>query len=231
VGFTGRAGSVLSFTVDGYYIHIKDRIVLTGTFADDDDQIGTILQGLNVGQAQFFANAVSTDTWGLDAVLANTLGVGTGRLTTTLAANLNRLLVVGNAKTTPQLAGKEETFFGVREQAFVKASAPPYKVNLTFDYNVGRFGALVRLVQFGNVLLYDYNGDPNRYRDRLTTDLALSYSLTNQLRLSLGASNLFDVYPSFFNPQATENGGAWDAVQMGSNGRFYFAKLQLRVSK
>ncbi|WP_046242575.1 TonB-dependent receptor [Hymenobacter terrenus] len=231
VGFTGRAGSVLSFTVDGYYIHIKDRIVLTGTFADDDDQIGSILTGLNVGQAQFFANAVSTDTWGLDAVLANTTGVGTGRLTTTLAANLNRLLVVGAAKTTPLLAGKEETFFGERERAFVKASAPPYKVNLTFDYNVGRFGALVRFVQFGRVLLYDYNGDPNRYRARLTTDLALSYSLTNQLRLSAGASNLFDVYPSFFNPLATENGGAWDAVQMGSNGRFYFAKLQFRIGK
>ncbi len=231
VGFTGRAGSVLSFTVDGYYIHIKDRIVLTGTFADDDPEIGSILQGLNVGQAQFFANAVSTDTWGLDVVLANTIGVGAGRLSTTLAGNLNRLLVVGNAKTTPLLAGKEETFFGVREQAFVKASAPPYKVNLTFDYNLGRFGALVRLVQFGHVLLYDYNGDPNKYRDRLTTDVALSYSLTNQLRLSVGASNIFNVYPNFFNPQATENGGAWDAVQMGSNGRFYFAKLQFRVSK
>ncbi|GAB3864063.1 TonB-dependent receptor [Hymenobacter segetis] len=231
VGFTGRAGSVLSFTVDGYYIHIKDRIVLTGTFADDDPEIGTILQGLNVGQAQFFANAVSTDTWGLDAVLANTLGVGAGRLTTTLAANLNRLLIVGKAKTTPLLTGKEEIFFGERERAFVKASAPPYKVNLTFDYSLGRFGALVRLVQFGHVLLYDYNGDPNKYRDRLTTDVALSYALTNQLRLSVGSSNIFNVYPSFFNPQATENGGAWDAVQMGSNGRFYFAKLQFRVSK
>ena len=231
VGFTGRAGSVLSFTVDGYYIHIKDRIVLTGTFADDDDKIGSILQGLNVGQAQFFANAVSTNTWGLDAVLANTLGVGAGRLTTTLAANLNRLLIVGNAKTTPLLQGKEEIFFGVREQAFVKASAPPYKVNLTFDYSLGRFGALVRLVQFGHVLLYDYNGDRNPYRDRLTTDVALSYALTNQLRLSVGSSNVFNVYPNFFNPQATENGGAWDAVQMGSNGRFYFAKLQFRVSK
>jgi iron complex outermembrane receptor protein len=231
VGFTGRAGSVLSFTVDGYYIHIKDRIVLTGTFADDDPQIGSILQGLNVGQAQFFANAVSTDTWGLDVVLANTIGVGAGRLTTTLAANANRLLIVGQAKTTPLLAGKEETFFGQREQAFVKASAPPYKINLTFDYNVGRFGALVRLVQFGHVLLYDYNGDPNPYRDRLTTDVALSYALTNQLRLSVGSSNLFNVYPNFFNPQATENGGAWDAVQMGSNGRFLFAKLQFRVSK
>jgi iron complex outermembrane receptor protein len=231
VGFTGRAGSVLSFTVDGYYIHIKDRIVLTGTFADNDPQIGSILQSLNVGQAQFFANAVSTDTWGLDVVLANTIGVGAGRLTTTLAANANRLLIVGQAKTTPLLAGKEETFFGQREQAFVKASAPPYKINLTFDYNLGRFGALVRLVQFGHVLLYDYNGAPNPYRDHLTTDVALSYALTNQLRLSVGSSNLFNVYPTFFNPQATENGGAWDAVQMGSNGRFLFAKLQFRVSK
>jgi iron complex outermembrane receptor protein len=231
VGLTGRAGALLSFTVDGYYIHIKDRIVLTGTFDQDDDQIGGTLAQLGVGQAQFFANAVSTDTWGLDVVLANTVTVGPGRLTTTLAGNLNRLLIVGEAKTTPRLTGKEEIFFGVREQAFVKASAPPYKINLTFDYSVGRFGALVRLVQFGHVLLYDYNGDPNKYRDRLTTDVALSYALTNQLRLSVGSSNLFNVYPSFFNPQATENGGAWDAVQMGSNGRFLFAKLQFRLSK
>jgi outer membrane receptor protein involved in Fe transport len=74
----------------------------------------------------------------------------------------------------------------------------------------------------------DYKGDNNRYHPRLTTDLALSYALTHQLRLSLGSSNLFNQYPNFFNPQATETGGAWDPVQMGSNGRFLFAKLQAR---
>ncbi len=227
LGFTGRAGSILSFTVDGYYIHIKDRIVLTGTFGSDDDVIGPTLTALNVGQAQFFANAASTTTWGLDAVVANTIGVGNGRLTTTLAGNLNRLLVT-SVQTTPLLTGKQDIFFGPREQAFVKASAPPFKINLTFDYNVGRFGALVRFVQFGDVTLYDYNNDINHYGQRLTTDVALSYALTNQLRLSLGSSNVFNVYPSFFNPQATETGGAWDPVQMGSNGRFYFAKLQAR---
>ena len=231
LGITGRAGSLLSFTVDGYYIQVKDRIVLTGTFADDDDKIGPVLKSLKVGQAQFFANAVSTDTWGLDAVLSNSTSVGAGRFTTTLAANLNRLLIVGEAQTTERLKGKEETYFGVRERAFVKASAPPFKVNLTFDYSLGRFGALVRFVQFGHVLLYDYNNERTAYRDRLTTDVALSYALTNQLRLSVGASNLFNEYPSLFNPQVTENGGAWDAVQMGSNGRFVFAKLQFRVSK
>ncbi len=227
VGFTGRAGSLLTFTVDGYYIHIQDRIVLTGTFDQTDSAIGSTLAGLGVGQAQFFANAASTTTWGLDAVVANTLGVGSGRLTTTLAGNLNRLLVT-SVQTTPLLAGKEETFFGEREQAFVKASAPPFKINLTFDYSLGRFGALVRFVQFGGVKLIDYNGDPENYGQRLTTDVALSYALTNQLRLSLGSSNLFNVYPSFFNPQATETGGAWDPVQMGSNGRFLFAKLQAK---
>ncbi|HEX8426322.1 TonB-dependent receptor [Hymenobacter sp.] len=230
LGFTGRAGSVLSFTVDGYYIQVKDRIVLTGTFAAKDDTLvlQPILVPLGVGEAQFFANAITTDTWGLDAVLANTVSLGAGRLATTLAANLNRLVVVGAAKTTPLLAGKEDTFFGIRERAFVKASAPPYKVNLTFDYSLGRFGALLRFVQFGPVQLYDYDENLNAYYARLTTDLALSYALTNQLRLSVGSSNLFDVYPKFFNPQLTETGGAWDPVQMGSNGRFYFAKLQAR---
>jgi iron complex outermembrane receptor protein len=227
VGFTGRAGSILSFTVDGYYIHIKDRIVLTGTFDQGDNVIGGTLASLGVGQAQFFANAASTTTWGLDAVVANTIGVGNGRLTTTLAANLNRLLVT-SVQTTPRLAGKEEIFFGPREQAFVKASAPPFKINLTFDYNVGRFGALVRFVQFGGVKLIDYDGNAENYGQRLTTDVALSYALTNQLRLSLGSSNLFNVYPSFFNPLVTETGGAWDPVQMGSNGRFLFAKLQVK---
>jgi iron complex outermembrane receptor protein len=227
VGFTGRAGSILSFTVDGYYIHIKDRIVLTGTFDQSDNVIGSTLANLGVGQAQFFANAASTTTWGLDAVVANTIGVGNGRLTTTLAANLNRLLVT-SVQATPRLAGKEDIFFGPREQAFVKASAPPFKINLTFDYNVGRFGALVRFVQFGGVKLIDYDGNPENYGQRLTTDVALSYALTNQLRLSLGSSNLFNVYPSFFNPLVTETGGAWDPVQMGSNGRMLFAKLQVK---
>ncbi|TPG66663.1 TonB-dependent receptor [Hymenobacter nivis] len=227
VGFTGRAGSVLTFTVDGYYIHIQDRIVLTGTFGSDDNIIGPTLTALSVGQAQFFANAASTSTFGLDAVVANTLGVGAGRLTTTLAANFNRLNVT-RVQTTPLLAGKEDVFFGPREQAFVKASAPPFKINLTFDYSLGRFGALVRFVEFGGVSLIDYNGDLNRYDPRLTTDVALSYALTNQLRLSVGSSNLFNKYPNFFNPQATETGGAWDPVQMGSNGRFLFAKLQAR---
>jgi iron complex outermembrane receptor protein len=227
IGLTSRIGPSLSLTLDGYYIKIDDRVVLTSQFSADDPVIGADLQALNVGQAQFFANAASTKSLGLDVVLSHTLGLNTGRLNSTLAANFNRLRI-DRVQTSGRLAGREDDFFGPREQAFVKASAPPSKINLTFDYQMGRFGTLLRFVRFAEVKLIDYDGVEQVYDSRTTTDLSLSYALTSHLQLSVGSSNLFNKYPSFFNPQVTETGGAWDPVQMGSNGRFYFAKLQAR---
>ncbi|WP_375434126.1 TonB-dependent receptor domain-containing protein [uncultured Hymenobacter sp.] len=227
IGLTSRLGSSLSLTLDGYYIKIDDRVVLTSQFSADDPVIGADLQALNVGQAQFFANAASTNSLGLDAVLSHTLALSSGRLNSTLAANFNRLRI-DRVQTSGRLTGREDEFFGPREQAFVKASAPPSKINLTFDYQMGRFGALLRFVRFAEVTLIDYDGEEQVYTPRTTTDLSLSYALTDHLQFSVGSSNLFNQYPTFFNPQVTETGGAWDPVQMGSNGRFYFAKLQAR---
>ncbi|TGE06584.1 TonB-dependent receptor [Hymenobacter fodinae] len=227
VGLTSRIGSSLSLTLDGYYIKVKDRVVLTSQFSADDPVIGADLQALNVDQAQFFANAADTRSLGLDVVLNHTLPLGTGRLNSTLAANFNKLRI-DRVQTSGRLTGREEEFFGAREQAFVKASAPPSKINLTFDYQLGRFGALVRFVRFDKITLIDWNGDPMKYDSRITTDLTLNYALTNHLQLIVGSANVFNRYPTLFNPQLTETGGAWDPVQMGSNGRFYFAKLQAR---
>jgi iron complex outermembrane recepter protein len=227
VGFTSRIGGGLSLTVDGYFIKVKDRVVLTSAFADDDPVIGPDLQALNVGQAQFFANAVSTTTKGLDVVLTHVAQLGDGRLTTSVAANFNDMQI-DRVATSGKLAGREEEVFGKREQGFVKASAPRNKVNLTLDYRIGRWSALVRFVRFSDITLIDWDGNPMLFKSRTTTDIAASYALTNHLQLSLGSSNLFAVYPTRFSPVLTETGGAWDPVQMGSNGRFLFAKLQAR---
>jgi len=61
LGFTSTFGE-LTATVDGYYIKVKDRIVLTGIF--DAPQIP------NVAAAQFFANGADTETVGLDIVIS-----------------------------------------------------------------------------------------------------------------------------------------------------------------
>jgi iron complex outermembrane receptor protein len=49
-----------SATVDGYYVNIQDRIVLTGNFDNSDPIIGPTLDELGVTAAQFFTNAVNT---------------------------------------------------------------------------------------------------------------------------------------------------------------------------
>jgi iron complex outermembrane receptor protein len=236
LGFTARPLPSLSLTVDGYWVDIQDRIVLTAAFSDEDEDIGDILKELNVGNAQFFTNALDTRTRGVDVILTHTANLGASQLTTSLAGNFNNM-ELGEVKTTPQLAGKKDIYFDEREKGFLLASAPQSKLNLTFDYKRNRFGANLRFVRFSRMDLINwhyYDEDPtapvytDRYSPKMTTDLALSYDFTQKIALTLGASNLFDVYPDRFDPNYTESGGMWDPVQMGFGGRFYFARLRFR---
>lgn len=237
LGMTGRVGNTFTLTVDGYFIKVRNRVVLTGAFTADDPDIGADLTALNVGQAQFFTNAISTSTRGLDIVLAHTAQLGSSRLNTTLAANVNQL-TINEVKTNDRLKGKEDTYFDERERHFVQASAPPSKINLTFDYSISRWNILLRFVRFDRVTLANFGVYDSElvkagkaydvYDPRVTTDLTLGYKLTKGVGLNVGASNLFNVYPTKHDPQLTETGGAWDPLQMGSNGAFWFAKLNLK---
>ncbi|WP_266366837.1 TonB-dependent receptor [Tellurirhabdus rosea] len=230
LGFTSQLGSGFSLTVDGYYVDIQDRVVLTGQFTDEDDVIGADLQRLGVQKAQFFTNAISTETLGLDVILAHSAAVGAGRLSTTLAANFNRL-TIGDITTTDKLRGKEDTYFDLREQYFVRASAPPSKINLTLDYGIGKWNFVARAVRFGEIKLANWDYDEaalDVYSPKVTTDLTVAYRPTRNLGISVGGSNIFNVYPDMSSPILTESGGAWDPVQMGSNGAFWFVKANIR---
>ncbi|MFQ5602122.1 MAG: TonB-dependent receptor domain-containing protein [bacterium] len=223
VGFTASFGSFTA-TVDGYIVDIKDRIVLTGAFEDTDPDIGAELQVLNVGAAQFFTNAIDTQTKGLDVVLSwSTLLGNNSRIRATFAGNFNDM-ELGDITTSPKLKGKEDIYFGSREQKFLLASAPDNKINLTIDYKINRFSANLRFVRFGEVVLEDWLGTNDVYKSKAVTDLTVGYDLSNNLSLHLGAANLFNVYPSQQDTE-TETGGVWDAVQMGFSGTFYFTRL------
>ena len=52
----------LDVTVDAYQIGIRDRIVLTGGFTQDDPDIGQILIDQQLVEARFFTNAIDTTT-------------------------------------------------------------------------------------------------------------------------------------------------------------------------
>lgn len=222
-----------SLTVDAYSINIVDRIVLTGAFYDDDPTIGADLQALNVGAAQFFTNAVNTTTHGVDIVLGHTpLLTEKSALRLTVAANFNNMKI-DDVHTNDKLAGKEQTYFGLREQYFLLASAPKSKMTFNAEYTAGKLVLDARLNVFGKVELINWNdngdsipdvGEVDVYNSKMTVDLSLGYNFNN-MRITVGAMNVMNAYPDPHDPGLTETGGRWDAVQMGFAGAYYYTKV------
>lgn len=228
IGLTMNPAPGLSLTIDGYYVKVKDRVVLTGQFSDEDEDIGELLKDLRVGQAQFFTNALSyTTTQGIDLIIAHSTSLGIGRLSTTLAANFNDM-DLGPVNTVPRLRGKEDTYFDERERRFVLASAPPSKINLTFDYGVDKFSLMLRFIRFGEVKLANWDYELDIYKAKVQTDLTANYKFSKNISLSIGGSNILNVYPDKSLPSLTESGGGWDPVQIGTNGAFFFTRLGFR---
>lgn len=214
LGFTSNFGDFTA-TVDGYFIKVKDRIVLTGYF--DASQLNN-----GVSAAQFFTNGVDTRTAGLDLVFAWKKTFGDSRLGATLVGNINDMKI-DNVKNGSL---DEGTFFGKREKAFLLASAPKSKFGLNLNYSKNKFDAGLAFTHFSKVVLVDYADEDDVYNAKTVTDLTLGYKLSKQLKLSIGSNNLFNIYPDKQDEQGnTEAGGYWDSVQMGFSGAYYYARL------
>tara|TARA_R110000868_G_scaffold149555_1_gene372033 strand:+ start:36 stop:1997 length:1962 start_codon:yes stop_codon:yes gene_type:complete len=228
LGFTSKFGDFTA-TIDGYYIKVKDRIVLTGNF--DAPQIN------NVEAAQFFANGADTKTTGLDIILAYKTNLGSdSSFEATFLGNFNDMKIdkVKNGSLD------EQTFFGERDKAFLLASAPKSKTSLNLVYSKNWFDVALTFMHFSKIDLLDFQmfEDPagfggfaqqiaaatDRYGAKTVTDLNLGFKLSENLKLNVGSNNLFNIYPDQ-QDDWTEAGGYWDSVQMGFGGAYYYAKL------
>jgi iron complex outermembrane receptor protein len=217
----------LTATVDAYRVDVDDRIVLTGAFEDTDPAIGEQLRALDVAAAQFFTNAIDTRTLGVDVVLGYRHWLGDHALAWSLVGNFNDM-ELGAINTAPALRGKEDTYFGAREQAFLQASAPPVKLGLGLEHGFGRLQASARVVHYGRVTLRDFIDEYDVYHSKRTLDLAATWRASERVQVTLGGANILNAYPTQQDTE-TETGGVWDAVQMGFSGAFYFAKLSARL--
>ena len=230
-GFTFNTAKFTA-TIDGYYIKVKDRIVLTGNFSRDDLPEDVQLKYPFIDQAQFFSNAIDTRTKGVDIILSYTDDLGPGKLTATLAGNYNDMEIT-KVNVPEKLKGKEDIFLSAREKAFILASAPKTKVNLNLNYKINKFNANVQLVRFDKVKLIGYGGadDYQLYGAKVTTDISFGYEFSKNLNLTIGSKNLFNRYPTLQTAAVdgnTESGGIFDPVQMGFAGRQAFARLNFK---
>lgn len=221
LGYTYKKGK-LTTTVDGYFVNVQDRIVLTGHF----DGSGL---GMNVSNVQFFANAISTRTIGLDMVMSYDKSFGNSTISTSLIGNLNKMFIGEvNGNEILNTESDKETLFGRREKYFLLASAPQSKFGLNLNYNYNKkFNTNLRFTRFGAVELIDWLDTVDHYDAKIVTDLSFGYQFTSKIGLTVGANNLLNIYPDIQDTE-TETGGNFDSVQMGFNGTFGFARLTFK---
>jgi iron complex outermembrane recepter protein len=233
VGVTFTPVKDTAVTLDFYRINIDDRIVLSGRFdADNYPALGTILQSLGVGQAQFFVNSVNTKTQGVDLTATNKATLGSGKLTTTLAVNYSKTEVTG-VKAPPALRGFEDVLLSERERLFIEQGGPRSKATLGFEYTQGPVTADLKVIHFGAQTLGTFSGTaagvPNaRYEAKTSADLAFTWAFNKDTKLTIGGNNIFNVKPTKQDPNETDNGFIYDSVQFGLNGASYFARLWKR---
>lgn len=229
-GFTFNTGKFTA-TIDGYYISVKNRIVLTGNFSRDELPLSVQADYPYIDQAQFFANAIDTQTKGIDVILSYNETLGSGKLTATLAGNYNNMEIT-KVNTSKQLAGKEDIYLSQRERGFILASAPKTKINLNLNYKISKFNVNLQLVRFDKATLIGYDDAEQIYNPKVTTDISFGYEFSKNLNLTLGSKNVFNRYPTLQTKQVTtgntESGGIFDPVQMGFAGRQVFARLNFK---
>jgi iron complex outermembrane receptor protein len=238
-GVTGQVPSAnLTFTLDGFIVDIKDRVVLTGSFkgdqngSADDQEIYSLLQQANASSATFFANAIDTKTSGIDIVVTHNASIGSGKLRSSLSGTFSKT-ELGEIHTSEALKGKESTYFDETSRIFLESSVPRTKLNLTFNYSVNKLHILLRNVYFGEVQEATNNtANAQMFSAKTVTDLSIGYELMKNLNLTIGANNLFDVYPDL-NIEANQSSGRFlysrRSQQFGSNGRYLFARLQFAI--
>ncbi len=218
-----------------------------------DPSLASQMAALNVSLAQFFANAVNTTNTGVDIVLDYNKRFGNNRFKGLFAGNFQGMKI-DKINVPAKLSGSDflkQTFLSDREQKFILASAPKMKFAFNFEYGMKKFTVGTRFTYFGKVTLLGYGQDglgisptvpldngsgdvPDRYDygGKLVTDLYFSYPFCKHFIVYAGADNLLNTHPDFGVVKGakdwaynTETGGAWDAVQMGSNGRKLFVRI------
>lgn len=255
-GFAAEPLPALSLTADYYRINIRDRIVFSENFIDPSGTTTLVdffrAQGKpEITGARYFTNALDTRTDGVD-VIAN-YGYSfrnQGILRLMAGVNINRTKLVRVDSIAQQTAVPSRLLqFGRVERVRTERGQPRDNIIMSANYNLGRFGTLLRTQRFGKVTtanVIQTDTLDQTYRAKWVTDASASYTFARIYTLTAGADNLFDVYPDRNsypgNPLNGPGGIPGNGVAgngnvgifpyngvtpFGFNGRFVYGKLSI----
>ncbi len=245
LGFTNKFPEAnITLTVDGYFVAIDDRVVYTGQFSGPGTgtELDNLLSQANASAASFFANAINTESKGLDIVVTHKTNLNENMtLKSDLSATLSKTKQVGAIKASQVLedAGLIDTYFPEDSRVYLEEAVPRTKFNLSNTLSTDKFNIFLRNVYFGEVTEATTNIDRQQvFGTKLVTDLTFGYNMSETTTITIGANNLLDVYPDRASQSLSDGGnnrsdGRFDwsrrAQQFGIGGRFIFARLSFKI--
>jgi iron complex outermembrane receptor protein len=227
IGFTAKIPDAkITLTADAYFVRINNRVVLTDQFSRPGGTpvAGTpnaILNGLfdtaGATAATFFANAIDTESKGIDLVISHKVNLGeVVTLKSDLSGTISNTHKVGDTHASPILeaAGQVNRYYSEASRIYLEEAVPRVKANLTNTLTYGKFDFFLRNVYFGKVTdpnTADVNGDGRVegtiingqaveiehpvWGAKIITDLSVGFNLTKSAKIVIGANNFLDVYP------------------------------------
>jgi len=242
VGIVLRPASNFSLTADLWGIDIDDRIVFSSNIAPESGPCATlaacpikaILDPLKVGQAQFFTNAIDTQTRGLDIVAEHTTRWPGSTLVLSGQFDFNRTRVVGRHSDSPVLSGTQ--LFDDAQVTLIERGQPRQHHVLSADYTRGAWNGNLRANYYGEVQGQGFTAPFVQTWDaKWIVDATLRYNLSKATSVTLGSNNIFNTFPSKWDPVRAapfpQMGFTycWETCPFGINGRSWYARVDVAL--
>ncbi len=237
VGFTWSTDFNFSLSVDYYQILIDDRIVLSNNLSGA--AIEQLLEGTGANQGRFFLNAIDSKTRGVDVVASyNVATDGYGDIAFNLGYNYGKNEVTNIIDPPAELQGAgfdQDNLFSGTELRRFEVSTPRNKYNLSATWTNDDIRTTLRTTRYGET--QDPSDNPERnevLKPKWITDLDVAYSLSENVSLSLGANNIFDVYPDATRENVDDVTTfsrlfAYSSFSpYGFNGRYVYGKIEMK---
>ncbi len=253
IGTVIRPAERLTITLDAYQVKIRDRILGTGSiygsggannFPIVTEAIranGNVLDPtVNQTGINIFTNGADTRTRGVDLVVSYVTDFADyGKVNWTLSGNYNETKAL-NLNAAPTTLGNIP-LFDLEAQSYLETASPKTKVIGSIFYALDKFGATLRGTLYGKTTAYLSPDGGSYYKQTIGAafigDVELNYDLTRDLKLSVGANNVFNKRPPNVGlvPGSTNStvndGNVLDAPltfsPYGINGGYYYARFNI----
>jgi iron complex outermembrane receptor protein len=200
-------GKDFSITIDGFSTKVTDQIILTDAFQGknggtlQEQQIYDILLLNNASRGVFMANATDLRTSGIDIIFTYNFKFSNNQsIKIESASTFTERKILGKTKISDKLVGRDATYMSPINKAILVDGNTKVKSSFLTTYYAGKFNVYLRNTYFGRVTHIEAGGSTDWFfvqelGGKVITDLTVGYKLSKTLRFSIGANNLFDIYP------------------------------------